>query len=83
MTRISWTKEAAMTWTYVLCALTLSLYILLAAFWIVRSVIDTVDDRRRDKENAKWEAERKKLELEKAQRDKEYHDARMKELNLK
>lgn len=70
-----------MTWTYVLCALTLSLYILLAAFWIVRSVIDTVDGRRRDKENAKWEAEKKKLELEKAQRDKEYHDARMKELN--
>ena len=72
-----------MTWTYVLCALTLSLYILLAAFWIVRSVIDTVDDRRRDKENAEWEAEKKKLEREKAQRDKEYHDARMKELNLK
>ena len=72
-----------MTWTYVLCALTLALYIILAIFWIVRSIVDTVDDRRRDKENAKWEAERKKLELEKAQRDKEYHDARMKELNLK
>lgn len=72
-----------MTWTYVLCALTLALYIILAIFWIVRSIVDTVDDRRRDKENAKWEANRKKLELEKAQRDKEYHDARMKELNSK
>ncbi len=72
-----------MTWTYVLCALTLSLYILLAVFWIVRSIVDTVDDRRRDRENAKWEAERKRLELEKAQRDKEYHDARMKEPDLK
>jgi hypothetical protein len=72
-----------MTWTYVLCALTLALYIILAIFWIVRSIVDTVDDRRRDKENAKWEADRKKLELEKAQRDKKYHDARMKELNSK
>ncbi|MGI6736722.1 MAG: hypothetical protein ACOX41_05350 [Anaerovoracaceae bacterium] len=72
-----------MTWTYVLCALTLALYIILAIFWIVRSIVDTVDDRRRDKENAKWEADRKKLELEKAQRDKEYHEARMKELNSK
>jgi hypothetical protein len=72
-----------MTWTYVLCALTLALYIILAIFWIVRSIVDTVDDRRRDKENAKWEANRKKLELEKAQRDKEYHEARMKELNSK
>ena len=72
-----------MTWTYVLCALALSLYILLAVFWIVRSVIDTVDDRRRGKENAEWEAEKKKLELGKAQRDKDYHDARMKEPDLK
>lgn len=72
-----------MTWTYVLCALTLALYIILAIFWIIRSIVDTVDDRRRDKENAKWEADRKKLELEKAQRDKEYHEARMKELNSK
>lgn len=71
-----------MTWTYALCALTLALYLLLAAFWIVRSIIDTVNDRRRDKENAKWKAEKKKLELEKARRDKEYHDARMKGLNL-
>ena len=72
-----------MTWTYVLCALTLALYIILAIFWIVRSIVDTVDDRRRDKENAKWEADRKKLELEKAQRDKEYNEARRKELNSK
>ena len=72
-----------MTWTDVLCALTWSLYILLAVFWIVRSIVDTVDDRRRDRENAKWEAERKRLELEKAQRDKAYHDARMKEPDLK
>jgi hypothetical protein len=72
-----------MTWTYILCGLTLTLYIILAVFWIVRSIIDTIDDHRRDKENAKWEAEKKKLELEKAQRDKEYHEARMKELNRK
>lgn len=70
-----------MTWTYILCGLTLTLYIILAVFWIVRSIIDTIDDHRRDKKNAKWEAEKKKLELEKAQRDKEYHEARMKELN--
>jgi hypothetical protein len=72
-----------MNWTYILCALTLILYITIAVFWLIRSIIDTVDDRRQAKENAAWEADKKRLEREKAERDKEYHEARMKELNLK
>lgn len=44
--------------TTILCILLLSLYLLLALFWIVRSIIDTIDDRKRDKRNAAWEAER-------------------------
>lgn len=72
-----------MNWTYILCALTLILYITVAVFWLIRSIVDTVDDRRQAKENAAWEAEKKRLEREKAERDKEYHEARMKELNLK
>lgn len=72
-----------MTWTYILCGLALSLYILLAVFWIVRSIIDAIGDRKQVRENAKWEAEQHQLERERAQRDKEYHEARMKELNLK
>ncbi len=72
-----------MNWTYILCALTLILYITVAVFWLIRSIIDTVDDRRQAKENAAWEAEKKRLEREKTERDKEYHEARMKELNLK
>lgn len=67
----------------VLCILLLSLYILLALFWIVRSVIDTVEERKRDKRNAAWEAERQQLEKDRALREVEYHEARMKELEGK
>ena len=38
-----------MSITTILCILLLSLYLLLAVFWIVRSIIDAVDDRKRDK----------------------------------
>lgn len=65
----------------ILCILLLSLYILLALFWIVRSVIDTIDDRKRNKRNADWEAERQQLEKERALREVEYHEARMKNLH--
>ena len=67
----------------VLFILLLSLYILLALFWIVRSVIDTVEERKRDKRNAAWEAERQQLEKGRALREVEYHEARMKELEGK
>lgn len=67
-----------MSITTILCILLLSLYLLLAVFWIVRFIIDTVDDRKR---NAAWEEERRQLEKEHALREVEYHEARMKELN--
>ena len=77
--------------TTILCILLLSLYLVLAVFWIVRSIIDTIDDRKREKRNAaletertaKWEAERQQLERERAIREVEYHEARMKELESK
>lgn len=69
--------------TTILCILLLSLYLVLAIFWIVRSIIDTIDDRKRDKRNAAWEAERQQLERERAIREVEYHEARMKELESK
>ena len=50
-------------------------------FWIVRSIIDTIDDRKREKRNAAWEAERQQLDKERALREVEYHEARMKELD--
>ena len=53
--------------TTILCILLLSLYLLLAVFWIVRSIIDTIDDRKREKR-----------EREQAARDAEYHENRMK-----
>ena len=65
----------------ILCILLLCLYQLLAVFWIIRSIIDVIDDRKRDKRNAQWEAERQQLEKERAQREVEYHEARMKELD--
>lgn len=69
--------------TTILCILLLSLYLVLAVFWIVRSIIDTTDDRKRDKRNAAWEAERQQLEKDRAIREVEYHEARMKELDRK
>ena len=69
--------------TTIFCILLLSLYILLAVFWIARSIIDTIDERKRDKRNAEWEAERQQLEKERALREIEYHEARMKELDRK
>ncbi|MBQ1361924.1 MAG: hypothetical protein IIY43_02620 [Oscillospiraceae bacterium] len=70
-----------MSATSILCILLLSLYLLLAVFWIVRSIIDTIDDRKREKRNAAWEAERQQLEKEHALHEVEYHEARMKELD--
>ena len=67
--------------TTILCILLLSLYLLLAVFWIVRSIIDTIDDHKREKRNAAWKAERQQLEKERALREVEYHEARMKELD--
>ena len=67
----------------ILCILLLSLYLLLAVFWIVRSIIDTIDDHTRDKRNEAWEAERQQMEKDRAIREAEYHAARMKELEQK
>lgn len=74
-------EVTTMNATTILCILLLSLYLLLAVFWIVRSIIDTIDDHKRDKRNAAWEAERQQLEKERALREVEYHEARMKELD--
>lgn len=63
--------------TTILCILLLSLYLALAVFWIVRSILDVVEDRKREKRNAKWEAERLQIEKERAARDEEYHQKRM------
>ena len=70
-----------MSATTILCILLLSLYLLLAVFWIVRSIIDAIDDRKREKRKAQWEAERQQLEKERAMREVEYHEARMKEFD--
>jgi hypothetical protein len=82
--KISCLKEVrTLNATTILCSLLLSLYLVLAVFWIVRSIIDTIDDRKRDKRNAAWEAERQQLEKDRAIREVEYHEARMKELDRK
>lgn len=67
--------------TTILCILLLSLYLLLAVFWIVRSVIDTIEDHKRSKRNDAWEAEKQQFEKERALREVEYHEARMKNLH--
>ena len=67
--------------TTILCVLLLSLYLVLAVFWIVRSILDVIGDRKREKRNALWEAERLQLERDRAARDEEYHQKRMERLN--
>lgn len=67
--------------TTILCILLLSLYLLLAVFWIVRSVIDTIEDHKRSKRNDAWEVEKQQFEKERALREVEYHEARMKNLH--
>lgn len=67
--------------TTILCILLLSLYLLLAVFWIVRSVIDTIEDHKRSKRNDAWKAKKQQLEKERALREVEYHEARMKNLH--
>lgn len=67
--------------TTILCILLLSLYLLLAVFWIVRSVIDTIEDHKRSKRDDAWEAQKQQLEKEHALREVEYHEARMKNLH--
>lgn len=67
--------------TTILCILLLSLYLLLAVFWIVRSVIDAIDDHERKKRDDAWEAEKQQLEKERAIREVEYHEARMKNMH--
>lgn len=78
--------------TGILCILLLSFWLLLTVFWIVRSIIDAVEEHKRDRRNAeleaerearnaKWEAERQQLERDRAIREVEYHEARMKQLN--
>ena len=52
--------------TTILCILLLYLSIAMTLFWMVRSIIDTVQEHKRDKRNA--------------QREEEYHAARMKSL---
>ena len=66
--------------TTILCILLLSLYLALAVFWIIHSILDVVETRKREKRNAKWEAERLQLERERAARDEEYHKMRMDQL---
>lgn len=43
--------------TTILCILLLSLSIVMTLFLLVRSIIDTVQEHKRDKRNAQWEAE--------------------------
>ena len=52
--------------TTILCILLLSLSIVMTLFLLVRSIIDTIQEHKRDKRNA--------------QREEEYHAARMKSL---
>lgn len=44
--------------TTILCILLLSLYLVLAVFWLFRSIVDTIDERKTKKRNAELDAER-------------------------
>ena len=65
----------------ILCIVLLILYLALTIFWITRSILDFIEDRKREKRNAQWDAERRQLEKERATRDEEYHLKRMEQFN--
>ena len=65
----------------ILCIVLLILYLALTIFWIIRSILDFIEDRKREKRNAQWDAERRQLEKERATRDEEYHLKRMEQFN--
>jgi hypothetical protein len=66
--------------TTILCILLLSLYLALVVFWIIHSILDVIETRKREKRTAQWEVERLQLERERAARDEEYHKKRMEQL---
>ncbi|MGN0114131.1 MAG: hypothetical protein ACI4DY_10215 [Monoglobaceae bacterium] len=70
-----------MSVTSFLCILAMVLYIFLAVFWIANSIIDIIELRKCKKRNAQWEEEQHRYEQERAIRDAEYHEVRMKEIN--
>ena len=47
----------------------------------LHSVIDAIDDHERKKRNDAWDAEKQQFEKERALREVEYHEARMKNLH--
>ena len=65
----------------ILCIVLLILYLALTIFWIIRSILDFIEDRKREKRNAQWDAERLQLEKERAARDEEYHQKLMEQFN--
>jgi NADH:ubiquinone oxidoreductase subunit 3 (subunit A) len=67
----------------ILLVLLLCLWIAITVFMIVELIRNMVQSHKDAEKTAAWEAEQHQLERERAQRDKEYHEARMKELNLK
>ncbi len=64
----------------ILCIIVIFLWLILALLWIARTVIDFIDERETRKRSRQWDAERRQLEKERAIREVEYHEARMKEL---
>lgn len=72
-----------MNLTNILLILLLCLWIAMTVFLIVELIRNMVQSRKDAEKTAAWEAEQHQLERDRAQRDKEYHEARMKELNLK
>jgi beta-lactamase regulating signal transducer with metallopeptidase domain len=76
--------------TILLTAL-IAIWLIFSIVILISSIQNFFNDRKREKRNAaleaereernaKWEAERQQLERERAIRDAEYHEARMKEL---
>ena len=79
--------------TILLTAL-IAIWLIFSIVILISSIQSFFNDRKREKRNAaleaerearnaKWEAERQQLERERAIREVEYHEARMKELEQK
>lgn len=64
----------------ILCCICVGTFALLGITVLITAICSAVREHRNDKRSAKWEAERQQLERERNERDKQYHEERMKAL---
>lgn len=64
----------------ILCCICVGTFALLGITFLITTICSLVKDKKQEKKNEAWEAEKQQMERDRAIREVEYHEARMKEL---